>query len=132
LINILYLDRSICAVQESAQKHFPNSADPLNEPLSDPIVKFKIFTELQSLTGRSFTHVELNNTQQCRDLLAIVDKPKLDVLAMRRQTIEEKLAQMELPPNMHWIPTRKRLVEALEAHQRTLMEPATRSSELVE
>lgn len=61
------------------------------------------------MSERSFTHVELNNTQNVEQLAKLLDIPVVDVLKERKMRLKERLAKIELPPNMHWVPSGKQL-----------------------
>lgn len=66
------------------------------------------------MTGRPFTNTELNNTFTVTDLLVLAQSPPArSVMERRKETIEEKLNGMSLPPNMHWVPSQRTLREQL-------------------
>lgn len=66
-------------------------------------------------TGRQISNVELHNTQSFADALKLAEQPEQNVLRDRKLTILDRLQTMQLPPNMHWVPSKRDLIAAIQA-----------------
>jgi predicted methyltransferase len=64
-------------------------------------------------TGRQISNVELHNTQTFADALALASRPEQNVLRERKMTVQQRLEMKKLPPNMHWIPSKRDLIASI-------------------
>ena len=69
----------------------------------------KILSEVMASVQRPISNVELNNCQTIGDVLELVQRPAINIVKERTVPLEKRLKAMDLPPNMQWIPSDKRL-----------------------
>ena len=71
-----------------------------------------------NVTGRPFTNTELNNAMTVSDLIQISTQPPArGLVEKRKRLLKYELAEMDLPPNMHWIPSQRDLRNQLNQRQ---------------
>ena len=64
-------------------------------------------------TERNISNLELNNIRSVADALEVMSRPATDILEERKKSVEEMMKDVDMPPNMHFVPSKRILLTEL-------------------